>query len=140
MTIDIGFTGTRRGMTDHQYEGVHRLLSKGGIGFANHGDCLGADAQFHHICYELGIPVVIHPPADPKQRAFCEGAVVVEDPLPYLERDRVIVMRSALLIATPAESDRPRSTRGKGTWYTIDFAKQTGCDTLIIPPAPPERS
>src|SRR5947209_4151983 len=136
-SIDIGFTGTRAGMTAHQRALVTELLSKGGIGVANHGDCIGADAQFHALCVSAGIPVVIHPPTDPKQRAYCTGALLIESPLSYLKRNRNIVLRSGLLVATPRQAEAPRSTRGSGTWYTIDFARQTGCRTLIIPPHPP---
>jgi hypothetical protein len=64
MTRRVGFTGTSCGMTEFQREAVAAALREvGDVGEAHHGDCLGADAEFHALCGELGTPVVIHPPS-----------------------------------------------------------------------------
>ena len=81
----VGFTGSRVGMTGPQSAIVLKLLAKAAE--AHHGDCVGADEQFHELCRIAGVPVVIHPPDDDKLRAFCEGAIRVEAPRPYLVRN-----------------------------------------------------
>ena len=44
----IGFTGSRKGMTGEQAAVVMRLLLSATEG--HHGDCVGADEQFHEMC------------------------------------------------------------------------------------------
>lgn len=114
----VGFTGTRYGMPTFQLANVHRLLKdakeKHGSLLVRHGDCIGADAQFHEIARKLGLYIIVHPPKDPKLRAYCKGDEILE-PEPYLERDVKIVQYSDYLIGAP----RSRSDTRGGTWYTI---------------------
>lgn len=119
----VGFTGTREGMTTPQKRRVRALLRGMQVKQAHHGDCIGADDQFHDICRELGIPVVLHPPEDPKYRAFCEGAELIWRPRPYLDRNKDIVMACHMLIACPKEIREPPPMRGQGTWATIRYAR-----------------
>jgi hypothetical protein len=52
-TRHIGFTGTRHGMTPAQRHAVSQLIAElaAGAAFtAHHGDCVGADAEFHDLC------------------------------------------------------------------------------------------
>lgn len=121
-----GFTGTRHGMTDEQKLTVDRILVRHDVDEANHGDCVGGDEDFHNICLKLNIDVILHPPTNPKLRAFCKGTVLVHDPLPYLARNRVIVATSELLIATPKETTEPAPARGQGTWSTVREARRQG--------------
>lgn len=60
----IGFTGTRKGMSSPQEDTLCNLLSllSGFIAVAHHGDCLGADAEFHELCRETGLKIHVHPP------------------------------------------------------------------------------
>jgi len=118
--LTVGFTGTRRGMTDAQEEVVRRILIERKPTLARHGDCIGADATFHRICIELGIQVILHPCTLRDQRAFCEGANNVLPEKPPLDRNHDIVNASDFMIATPAEyQDVLRS----GTWATIRYAR-----------------
>src|SRR5262249_16113642 len=66
----------------------------------HHGDCVGADAQFHALAQEAGALLVIHPPADDSQRAVCRGSRLwpAKD---HLARDRQIVDETEVLLATP---------------------------------------
>jgi hypothetical protein len=51
--IAIGFTGTRYGMTPDQRSAIARLIAETAGPepfFAHHGDCIGADAEFHELC------------------------------------------------------------------------------------------
>lgn len=118
----VGFTGTRAGMTRKQQAIVRAELV--GAEMAHHGDCIGADAQFHAICLELGVPVTLHPPTNPKQRAWCQGAAYVMPAKPYLTRNKNIVDISTVLVGAPKEHLEPTPARGQGTWSTIRYARK----------------
>lgn len=124
--MHVGFTGTRRGMTAKQVEAVRDILDDRYMlhGFvAHHGDCIGADAQFHSICREpRGGPVTIvgHPGPTSRYSAGCEFNERFA-PEPYMKRNRAIVHSSLVMIAAPGEDD-PRA-RG-GTWATIAIARE----------------
>lgn len=130
----VGFTGTRKGMTDAQAERVLTLLLDQHPREVNHGDCVGGDERFHRICQRLNISIVIHPPEDDKLRAFCEGASLVHDPLPYIERNRIIVCTSERMIATPKEQVEPKPGRGQGTWSTIRYARSLDVPVAVVWP------
>lgn len=133
--LRIGFTGTEVGMTEAQRESFQRLiqLPKPISEFHqfHHGDCIGSDEQAHNMVKSLGgITIHIHPPLDPKKRAFCTGDVIHEL-RPYLERNKDIVDSSNILIATPRSSkEEVRS----GTWATIRYARRRSKLILIIYP------
>lgn len=126
---DIGFSGSRKGMSEYQFKQVHQVLvwwKENGATTVHHGDCLGADAEFHNLALELGFRVIIHPPTNPKARAFCynpEKQVLMHllPESPYIQRNKDIVNSCDLLIACPEgpEDLYPRS----GTWATIRYAK-----------------
>lgn len=104
-------------MTYPQAKSVLRLLLKYDPDWVHHGDCLGADLEFHFMASGGGfIAIHVHPPTDDKNRAFCEGDKE-DEPLDYLERNRVIVSKSEILIAAPAPSSR-------GTWATVNYARK----------------
>lgn len=134
--IDVGFTGTHIGMTKEQWTGVMDWLfrHRNEIGEVHHGDCVGADTEFHGICLELGIPIVMHPPSDDRSRGFNTGALRVEEPQPFLKRDRAIVHETALLLATPAQPHEPKHSRAGGTWYTIRYARKQAQPVAIFWP------
>lgn len=126
----VGFTGTRKGMSSRQKEELFDLLQSGTI--FHHGDCVGADAEAHATARALGCPVVVHPPTDPKARAFCNGDdVTILDPLPYLARNREIVKSVELLIAAPKEDPEHPCLRS-GTWATIRAAQRLGVPVIIL--------
>lgn len=140
----LGFTGTQDGMTDQQRETVEAVVSAqylphmdfalANVSEVNHGDCIGADENFHMICRRIGVPIVIHPPENESKRAFCEGAALIHDPLPYLDRNRVIVVTSDWLLATPKQNHEPAGKRAGGTWYTVRFARTQAVPVLIVWP------
>jgi hypothetical protein len=138
--VIIGFTGTRSGMTAYQQAEVRDLLAHGWseiilpATMVHHGDCVGADAEFHTIARGLGVAIVIHPPTDAKLRAFCTGAFEVRERKPYLERNKAIVEQTAFLIAAPKEPNEPRAGRGQGTWSTVRYARALGRPHIVIPP------
>lgn len=127
-----GFTGTQAGMTPAQRAAVREIVA--GATEAHHGDCVGADEQFHSICRGLGIPVVLHPPDNGAKRAFCKGAIRAERVKPYLERDRDIVRVTSELVATPKEMREPTAIRAGGTWFTIRYAWARGSPVRVVLP------
>jgi hypothetical protein len=134
--IHIGFTGTRHGMTDAQRRGVDQAFCDAIGGdvhlrvVAHHGDCTGADAQFHIIAEQYGAMTVGHIPNEDKWRAFAQSDSTLE-PLPYLQRNEAIVEESTHMIAAPAEMTEQQ--RG-GTWATIRMARRAKKPLIIVYP------
>lgn len=126
----IGFTGTRDGMTQSQVASTRDLVKQLDPDAGRHGDCVGADADFDELLRVLGVWRVIHPPKNDQHRAFCDGDVILP-PKSYLARDRDIVDRSELMIATPKEFT---SKAGSGTWYTFGYAMKMKRPTYLILP------
>lgn len=129
-TLRVGFTGTRKGMTDEQKQTVLRLLYEFAPAWCHHGDCVGADADFHHLARRLHTEVKIHPPSNPKLRAHLIGDDIAPEK-PYLIRDRDIVEAADVVIAAP---DGVQEKLKSGTWYTIRYARQLGKRTIIVWP------
>lgn len=123
------FTGTRNGMSPQQWSTVHRLLAQG-VKVLHHGDAIGADAQAHETARHLGIFIVVHPPTNPRYRAFCIGDVVLE-PADYGVRDRDLVDEGDFLIAGPF---MPTEERRSGTWQTVRYARKIGRRIIIVDP------
>ena len=119
--MKIGFVGSRHGGTDYQKELLVELLKAIEPAEAHHGDRVGADEQFHLICEEMDIPVILHPPKHDELRAFCEGYKFSHEPKNYISRNKDIVNETDLLIAVPntlVESFK------SDTWATIRYAKK----------------
>jgi hypothetical protein len=129
--MKIGFTGTRRGMTDAQIAALRSLLLSSSGEF-HHGDCIGADAQAHDVAVALGFEPVIHPPINPAKRAYkCAQSAHVCEPKEYLARNKDIVRSTEMLIAAPAEDTEQQRS---GTWSTVRFARKLGRKIWIILP------
>jgi hypothetical protein len=131
-------------MTDRQKEHLRSTLKniKNGQLFyvdnvfeAHHGDCVGADAEFHGLVREV-IPqckIWVHPMRDGKMRAYCQGDVILE-PRPALDRNIDIVNASHFMIATPkGMKEELRS----GTWHTVRYTKRQQKGLTIIWPQEP---
>lgn len=138
MTTIIGLTGTRAGMTPEQKASFTRLLCvdlKDGDTEFHHGDCVGADADGHHIAWHAGARIVIHPPSDPTWRAWCDpgpsGTILPVQS--FHVRNHAIVDCSNHLLATPRS--RVEVFRGSGTWATIRYAAREfpGLTRIIWP-------
>lgn len=134
--IHVGFTGTQRGMAMPHMLSVRRVLA--GLGrplWAHHGDCIGADKDFHDLCRETcrGIVAGItgHPPDNPVKRAFCQFDVLLE-PKPYLVRNHDIVDDTSIMIATPGEADEVVRS---GTWATVRYARAQRRPLYLVLPS-----
>jgi len=132
--MKIGFTGTQNGMSEKQKKVLFNLIESFPYAEYHHGDCIGADANFHTIVSDLIHEtigrIIIHPPINKSKRAWCTGGKVLQ-PKPYLIRDRDIVNSVDWLIACPYKDvEKIRS----GTWFTVRYArKQVKNITIIFP-------
>lgn len=124
----VGFTGTRGEITTPQKHWVAMMLVRLKATELHHGDCIGSDAIAHELAVSLGLAVVIHPPLDPKARAYCQSDIVLP-PRPYLVRNHDIVKACDVLLATPAGGERLRS----GTWATIRYARKVHLRHYVFP-------
>lgn len=136
---NLGFTGTRAGMTPAQRFKVRSLTHRLNPKRVHHGACVGADAEFHEIVRELSSAIVLYPAfhIGHKYRAKCAGGIIDSRfvdrfPLPDpLQRNRIIVAESSALIAAPSTmSEVLRS----GTWATVRYARQHGIKIIIVWP------
>lgn len=114
----VGFTGTRKGMTESQkttvMEYLEMLLVRHGPEF-RHGVCVGADLESAEIAVALGY----------REAKFPAG----DDPL---ARDRIIVDGAEFMLATP--SNFKNIMRGSGTWYTARYSSRRHVPGVIIWP------
>jgi hypothetical protein len=132
----IGFTGSQDGMSARQLQALRVILLSTKATELHHGDCIGADAQADALVRQLNgqglthIDVVIHPPIDPKKRAFCaQPGDAVWEPLPYLERNRDIVDSANMVIAGPKSGNEVARS---GTWATVRYARKIGREVRVL--------
>lgn len=144
--MNLGFTGTQRGMTRAQLNAVDDLLSAvpdfiklmedlrfdcDRIWTIHHGDCIGADAQLDSIAKDHNIFRHIHPATGKNKRAWC-AAQTIDDPLPPLKRNAVIVQCAvAGLIAAPGQATEIVRS---GTWATVRYARKLKRHIWIVRP------
>jgi hypothetical protein len=120
--MEVGFTGTQRGLTVVQYAVLSHFLAELRPTALHHGDCVGADATADDLAARLSIKREAHPGLDkhghsPK-RAYC-AAEVIHEPLLYMERNGIIAQHP--LIVCPGEYiEQQRS----GTWATFRRRRQ----------------
>jgi len=126
----VGFTGTQQGMTEEQYDAVMDLLVELEPTEVHHGDCVGADEEFHGIarCMKRRPKVHIHPPESQSKRARCGGDVSYPVK-PYLERNHDIVDVSEVMVATP---EQDHEVTRSGTWATIRYACKKGVPVHLV--------
>lgn len=143
--LQVGFTGTRHGMSTQQAAAVHALflvLGQRRVSAAtapserpfalHHGCCVGADALAHTIARELGAWIIGHPPINTARvaRAALDDCDDRRRPYDYLVRDRHIVNETTIVVATPLglEAEEPRS----GTWFTVRAAREANRELYVI--------
>lgn len=128
--MNLGFTGTREGMSNSQREAFALLILEHLPGTFHHGDCLGADAEAHDIVCEFSPNTIIHihPPESDYMRAYKTGDILYPK-YDYLIRDRNIVDYSDMLVGAPlTDIEQTKS----GTWYTIRYSHSIGKPTSIL--------
>lgn len=129
----LGFTGTRLGLTELQHATLVELLD--GLDLdeddeVHHGDCVGADAEFHKLVFlDTLATIYVHPPIYATLRAYCVGGgrVIVLPVKDYLPRNADIVAASELVIACPGGEHK-----SGGTWWTVREAKRKGVPVRVV--------
>lgn len=133
----LAFSGTRKGLTVSQHERLRdELLQRrdqaradGVHLYLHHGDCIGADATAHDLALELGLPVILHPPANGRLQAHCQGAHRTYPRAPYLIRNQQMLDACEQLVACP---DGPTERLRSGTWSTVRRARSAGLPVTLI--------
>ena len=128
--LHVGFTGTKRGMTREQKHRLQKFLTVKAPHEFHHGDCVGADAEAHHIAFVYGADIVVHPPTNTSKMANCKNATRLP-PKPYIERNHDIVDAVDVVVAAPGERDEQLRS---GTWATIRYARKQGKQVYILFP------
>lgn len=130
--MNIGFTGSRDGLSPRQIDGINGLLRSltSGNHRIHHGYCKGADEQIHKIAKELRISIVGHPPIKIEYKANIseDDFYHIFGPMDYQQRDREIVSVCAYMVATPKSME----DKSGGTWYTINYARVTAKKPCFI--------
>lgn len=129
--MKLGMTGNRNGISKHALFKLQEFIKSNDITEAHHGDCIGADTDFHNFCKLSNIPIVIHPPSINSQRSFCKDSVTTKEPKPYLTRNHNIVNESDILIAFPSTKEEVLRS---GTWSTIRYAIKRNKIIVIVFP------
>lgn len=90
----VGFSGTRFGMTDYQKRNVKELLLELLPEEVHHGDCVGADSEFHDIVREVlpNCRIVIRPGPDGPNRAWRDGDLLVPEKKRSLRGIEILLM------------------------------------------------
>lgn len=136
LPIVLSFTGRSDGMNEYQMDLVYQLC---GFSFpvwgykiveAHHGDCIGADAQFHDIISAFTDNIVIHPALNPQYRAFCHANTILP-PKKALDRDDDMARICDIMLATPPTDEEILRS---GTWATIRYAKKHKKKIYIVQP------
>lgn len=129
----VGFTGTQRGMTAAQRETLADMLENTpDIEHALHGDCVGADAEFHDLVrtHAAQAKITTLPSDVYHKRAYCEADHVMR-PAPPLVRNAAIVAIVQLLYACPKGT---KEERRSGTWATVRYAMRAAVPVVVIWP------
>jgi len=126
--VKIGFTGNRTGLRPDQEDQIKLIFDKYDTICVSHGDCIGADTDFHNLCIKYKdinhaktIVIHIYPPDVPTLRAFNKADVIMETK-PFLKRNLDILKNSTILIACPM--DKNKEELRSGTWSTIRQARK----------------
>ena len=133
MSNTIGFTGTRDGLNRLQVFELSRLFAEYSDSHDTfvHGDCVGADADADNIAYSMGYAIKMRPCTLHSQRAYCQSGIIIAEPMPPLERNKLIVRDSDVMFACPKEL---KEVKRSGTWATIRNSTKTGTKLVIIYP------
>ena len=114
--MKIGFTGTRRGMSDSQrlqFLSVMRWFHD--VTEFHHGAAIGADSEADEMVRQMnGVDTVVKHPATKGKE---------------LERNRDIVEVADILIAVPRDD---REELRSGTWATIRYARAKGIPIVML--------
>jgi hypothetical protein len=127
-----GFTGTRDGMTTEQMKSVEAFMCGLWPTTIIHGGCVGADAEFHELAHAMKSDLIsiVWPSTVESMRAMLKPKPTrIMPPKLPLDRNRDIVDRCDILIATPKEADEILRS---GTWATIRYARMAAVNKQVF--------
>lgn len=141
---NLGFTGTRNGLTDAQVATFTRLVGQCRPGHFFHGACVGADTDAARIVAGVlkGEVTITANPGKPAgggpneflSREAMDLSHYAEPAKGHFQRNRYIVDMCDALVACPWQDKRPAKGTGGGTWYTVEYAEKVGKRVAIIWP------
>lgn len=130
--MKLGFTGTRKGMTEAQeHEFVNGIDKLDNLSSFHHGGADGADYHAAWLVKNNSEASIVGYPATKKIPLNHILDDVIHKPKPPLDRNKDIVNACDLLIACPAGFEEELRS---GTWATIRYAKKIGRPVIIIYP------
>jgi len=132
--MQLWFVGSREGMTVQQKETVkefvfeHRYI----LQTIRHGDEIGSEQEFHHICYNLDLmdKIIIHPLNNRKHRALCKAPTILP-PTSYEIRRQNMANNSTFLLAVV---NNYKENLRSSCWSLVKLAKDKFMPVLIIFP------
>lgn len=127
----LSVTGTRTGASEAALDACrHWLSTHDQPTEAHHGDCVGADTQWHELLEAMDVPIHIHPCNLRSQRSHLSGAQIYPVRSP-LVRNHVLVDVCDVLHAFPQTMEEIQRS---GTWATIRYARKSGRDHVLFWP------
>lgn len=133
--MNISFTGTRYGMTDHQKNEVTKLVDELRPSVVSHGCCVGADIDFHKIVRKVmgrSTTIVVWPSTAKTRAPIPSDSDIVMDLLPPLIRNkRIVDTCQDKLIATPRTMTQLHRS---GTWHAVRYAMRRKVPVKIVWP------
>jgi hypothetical protein len=135
--MNVGFTGTRNGMTLAQRKEVENILELHSYrrltnrGVLHNGLAIGADKDAAVIARNIGWTVAGYPSDRPEQTCDFVPDWYAQDPKPPLKRNPDIVDASEVMIATPGEF---HNILRSGTWATIRYTRINNKPLYIVWP------
>jgi hypothetical protein len=143
LTMRVGFTGNRYGMSIAQEEAFIALFGTLCAKVFHHGACVGSDALAAHHVVELfaSVTIIAHPGRSAfggdneyLDRESLRFAFEVRPEKRHFARNRDIVNETAVLIATPGNGDPITPATKGGTAYTVNYARKLGRPIAIVRP------
>jgi len=134
--MNVGFTGTQKGLTQEQQTSLGRLLGHlrkfDGSGDPEfwHGDCVGADTQATQLAQSFKYTTRAWPGDIAEKRGHLPSNYM-HDPQPNLKRNRIIAASCEPIIACPKEFTMQQRS---GTWATVRYARQDSKTVYVIWP------
>ena len=118
----LGFTGSRNGLSIAQKKFLTEYIKNHDIDEAAHGDCVGADAEFHDLLkkHKPTCKISVFPSIYGKWRAYRDGDYTHE-PLAAKDRDFLIVEFANIFIGCPPTDFEILHS---GSWVTIRMAQK----------------
>jgi len=133
--MKIGITGTRSGMNEEQRMRFRyhllRVACEHVVTEFHHGDCVGVDEEAAVMASNMGIQTVCHPPVDESLRAHHNSTIILGQKTHFARNRNIVDSVDFLFVIPYQDAWQPRG----GTWYTHDYARKKGVETITIWPS-----